>query len=112
MILKRFVYKIIGKVREFLYGPTRAEMVCSRLKNEREMIFDFTDIERLCYKPVTVKLPGKSGSKCLDAWLDSCCLTNDGSGPERIEVTFRKSKEDILEASADLFKDDVEEIEE
>lgn len=108
MILKRFVCDILQNV---LYGTTRANIVCSRIRNSREVIFDFTDIERLCYKPVTVKLPGKSGSKCLDAWLDSCCLTNDGDGPERIEVTFRKSREDILEASADLFKDDIEEIE-
>lgn len=110
MILKRFVYDTLGRVKKLLYGRTRAAIVCSRLRNEREMIFDFTDIERLCYKPVTVKLPGKNGSKCLDAWLDSCCLTNDGDGPERIEVIFRKSRKDILEASAELFKDNVEEI--
>lgn len=97
MDVKRIMKKakrILKNLRNKLYNLTRVKAVeivdFDRLTSE--MIFDFTDVERLCYDNVIVKIPGKKGTESYRCFVRDLSVSKTADNPNRfIDVKFEET---------------------
>ena len=97
MDVKRIMKKtkrILKNLKNKLYNLTRVKAV-EIVDFERftsEMIFDFTDVERLCYNYVTVKIPGKKGPESYKCFVRDLSVSNAEDNSNRfIDVKFEET---------------------